>query len=699
LGGLSFQYPAWMILLCVLLGLAYALVLYYRDKRFKEFGKWINRLLAILRFLTVTLLALLLLGPVLKSLETQTRKPVVVLLQDDSESVATAFKESETAEEYRSQYQGLKEALSQKYEVRSYVFGNEVEEKADFSFDKKVTDISDALQTVYDLYGNQNLGAVVLATDGIYNEGNNPLYQADQLAVPVFAVALGDTTAKRDLVLKRVFHNKIAYLGDRFSIQTDITAKNAAGENTRLTVYKVTPEGNQKLEEIPLTIDKQDFFRTEEIILDANSSGVQRYRLSLGRLSEESSVMNNSQDIFVDVLDARQKILLLANAPHPDITAIRRAITENKNYEVEVAYISDWQGKLEGFDLVILHQLPSRTKRAGQIFQQLDQLKKPRLFILGLQSNVAAFNQSQNLLSLNGDGRSSNEVQAAFAEGFTLFTLPDNIRKELPRFAPLTSPFGDYKEGSNGQVFLYQRIGKIDTKYPLLTFGEENGIKAGVLAAENIWKWRLFDFLQHQNHDIYNELMSKSIQYLTLQEDKRRFRISLGKNLFRENEPILMDAELYNESYELVNEPEVRVVITNGEGKDFTYTFNRTSNAYRLNAGFFPVGDYRFEGKVIISGQELTYRGQFSVQPIQLEAYETTADHALLKLISDKYGGQVIAPDQLSSLAQTINERDIKPVIYQTTTTRSVINLKWIFFLLLGLLVLEWFFRRYFGGY
>jgi hypothetical protein len=449
----------------------------------------------------------------------------------------------------------------------------------------------------------------------------------------------------------------------------------------------------------PLTIDKQDFFRTEEIILDANSSGVQRYRLSLGRLSEESSVMNNSQDIFVDVLDARQKILLLANAPHPDITAIRRAITENKNYEVEVAYISDWQGKLEGFDLVILHQLPSRTKRAGQIFQQLDQLKKPRLFILGMQSNVAAFNQSQNLLSLNGDGRSSNEVQAAFAEGFTLFTLPDNIRKELPRFAPLTSPFGDYKEGSNGQVFLYQRIGKIDTKYPLLTFGEENGIKAGVLAAENIWKWRLFDFLQHQNHDIFNELMSKSIQYLTLQEDKRRFRISLGKNLFRENEPILMDAELYNESYELVNEPEVRVVITNGEGKDFTYTFNRTSNAYRLNAGFFPVGDYRFEGKVIISGQELTYRGQFSVQPIQLEAYETTADHALLKLISDKYGGQVIAPDQLSSLAQTINERDIKPVIYQTTTTRSVINLKWIFFLLLGLLVLEWFFRRYFGGY
>lgn len=698
MGGLSFQYPAWMILLCVLLGLAYAFVLYYRDKRFKEFGKWINRILAVLRFLLVTLIAILLLAPALKSLETQTRKPVVAVLQDESESVGNQLGE-EGREQYRKDFSAMVDELSGKYQVQIYAFGHEISENPEFRFEEKVTNISDALQTIYDLYGNQNLGAVILATDGIYNEGNNPLYQADQLAVPLYTVALGDTTTRRDLILKRVFHNKIAYLGDRFSIQVDVAARNCAGENTRLTVYKVQSGQDQKLQEIPLAIEGNDYFRTEEIILDADESGVQRYRISLARLSNESSTLNNTQDIFVDVLDARQKILLLANAPHPDITALRQSITSNKNYEVEVGYASEWQGELKAFDLVVLHQLPSNSNRAGRIFQQINELKKPRFYTLGMQSNISAFNQSQNLLSLNGDGRSSNDVQAAFAEGFTLFTISEEMRKELPRFAPLTSPFGDYKEGSNGQVFLYQRIGKIDTKYPLLAFGEENGIKTGVLSAENIWKWRLFDFLQHQNHDIFDELISKSIQYLTLQEDKRRFRISLAKNVFRENEPIIMDAEVYNESYELVNEPEVRLAMTNEDGKDFTFTFNRSSNAYRLNAGFFPVGDYRFEGKAILNGQELSYRGQFSVQPIQLEAYETTADHSLLRLLSEKYGGQVIAPAQLGSLAQTVNEQDIKPVIYQTTTTRSVINLKWIFFLLLGLLSLEWFFRRYFGGY
>jgi len=73
--------------------------------------------------------------------------------------------------------------------------------------------------------------------------------------------------------------------------------------------------------------------------------------------------------------------------------------------------------------------------------------------------------------------------------------------------------------------------------------GEEDGVKKGVLAAEGIWKWRLFDFLQNKNHDIFEEVLGKTIQYLTLKEDKRRFRISLDKNIFNENEPIILDAE------------------------------------------------------------------------------------------------------------------------------------------------------------
>ncbi len=54
----------------------------------------------------------------------------------------------------------------------------------------------------------------------------------------------------------------------------------------------------------------------------------------------------------------------------------------------------------------------------------------------------------------------------------------------------------------------------------------------------------------------------------------------------------------------------------------------------------------------------------------------------------------------MASIAEKIRAKEsVKPVIYNTTQTRPVIHLKWLFFLLLGLLSLEWFLRRYFGGY
>jgi len=175
--------------------------------------------------------------------------------------------------------------------------------------------------------------------------------------------------------------------------------------------------------------------------------------------------------------------------------------------------------------------------------------------------------------------------------------------------------------------------------------------------------------------------------------------VSLSKNIFDENEPVVLDAELYNESYELVNEPDVSLTITNDEGRDFNYTFNKTTNAYTLAAGVFPVGSYRFRAQVTFNGKNLVYNGQFSVQPIQLEVYETTADHAMLRRLSEAYGGAFYLPGQLSEIGQDLLDKDIKPVVYSSTRTRSVIHLKWIFFLLLGMLSLEWFLRRYYGGY
>lgn len=695
---LSFQYPAWYLSLCVLLGLVYAFGLYYKDRTFAEQPPWLPKVLGVLRFLAATILAVLLLQPLLKSLLTDTKKPVIILAQDQSESVSTVLN-GDVLETYKVAWQALKDKLSQKYEVKDYAFGSEVREGVNFEMTDKISNLSKIVTEVTDLYGDQNLGALVIATDGIYNEGSNPLYTGAKLNSPVYAIALGDTTRRKDLVLKRVFHNKIAYLGDKFSVQIDIAARNCGGSSSTLTLAKVEGANVRNLQQIPLPIDKNDFFNTREIILDADQSGVQRYRISLTQVQGEATVVNNSKEFFVDVLDARQKLLIAANSPHPDISALKQTLERNKNYQVTVAYINDLKVNAADFDFVVLHNLPSSTNDASSLLNILNTRKIPRMFIVGTQTNLGRFNQVQPLLNVQGDQRNTNDVQGILNPDFSLFTLDENLRNALPTFNPLTAPFGDFQVRGNAQVLLYQRIGRVDTKYPLLLFGEENDYKIAVLAAEGLFRWRLFDYLQHQNHDIFGELIRKNFQYAMVKADKRRFRISVAKSIFNENEPVILDAELYNESYELINEPDVSVVITNSEGKDFNYTFNKQSKSYTLNAGVFPVGNYRLKGNVSYNGQTLTADGQFSIQPIQLELYETTADHAMLRRLSEEFGGQVFYRDQLEQLGEALLARDIKPVIYTTSRTRSVINLKWIFFLLLGMLSLEWFLRRYYGAY
>lgn len=694
---LSFQYPVWYIFFCALLGLSYAGILYYKDTSFKEQPSLLTKVLGVLRWLSSTILAILLLSPILKSTITDVKKPVVIVAQDVSESIGTAVRDTP---QYKANFDALTNSLGEKYEVHQYAFGETVREGINFQFKDKLTNMSDVLKSIYDLYSNQNLGAVIMATDGIYNEGSSPLYAAAKLNVPVYAIALGDTTSKKDLIIKRVFHNNIAYLGDKFNIQIDIGANNCAGANTTLSVAKIDAAGNlSTAQSFPIAINKNDFFITKEVTLDASQPGVQRFRVSTSTINGESTTANNVKDIYIEVLDARTKILLLANSPHPDIAALNESISTNKNYTVTTATINDMKINVSDFDLVVLHQLPSISNGIDAVMNILNNKRIPRIFIIGGQSDVRKLNTLQTLMSINADPKSGNDVQATVNSAFNLFTLEENM-KRISDFNPMTAPFGDYKEIGGGQVLMYQKIGKVDTKYPLVMLGESNNIKTGIIAAEGIWKWRLFDFAQNQNHDISEGMISKMVQYVSVKEDKRKFRAWTDKNVYRENESITFGAELYNNSYELINDPDVSMSITNAENKQFNYTFNKTGRSYSLNVGILAVGNYSFRAFTNVGGQRLEAEGRFSVQPIQLELYETTADHSVLRALSHQFGGATVYPKDMLALADSIkNKTTIKPVMYTTNKTQSAMNLKWIFFILLTILSIEWFARRYFGSY
>ncbi len=694
----NFQHPPGYLILCLLCGLAFAVALYYRDKKFLENKKWLPILLGIFRFLVVSLLCMLLLVPMLKSIFEETKNPIIIVAKDLSGSVAAL---SEQQNEVDAGLESLKSELSSEFQIDEYYFSNNLYSEVPDSIDTKSTNLETVFKNLDELYINQNVGAIVLATDGIYNEGKNPLYLNNNVSAPLYSVALGDTSTRKDAILRRALNNKIVFLGDKFSVQLDISAQNCAGQTTNLSISRINEDGTvSRMDSKQIRITENDFFRTEEIVLDADQTGIVRYVARLSAIDGEISTGNNRKDIFIEVLDARQKILLLANAPHPDISALKQIIESNKNYEVSTALSGDVSKLNEQYDLIVLHNLPSNSDNLASTLSRPNIKNAARLYFLGSQTKQNLFNQIQSVVSLEGNSNSLNDVQSIVDNSFTLFNVSEELKTEISSYPPVLSPFGNYKAAPNSIVMLNQRIGKVDTEYPLLAYNDQGGIKTGVFTAEGIWKWRLFNHLQKGHYDEITEVINKSLQYLTLKEDKRKFRVSPAQNIFKENESIVFTSELYNDSYEKINEPEVNITIRNQEGKNFNFIFSKRADYYFLNAGQFPAGNYRFTADVNHNGKRLEQSGRFSVESIQLEAYDLTARHGLLRSLSEQSGGQLVNASGVSSLSTMIKDNNqIKPVVYASTRTHKLMDQKWIFFMIFAFLALEWFLRRYFGSY
>lgn len=154
------------------------------------------------------------------------------------------------------------------YDVRTISFGDQVRDKNDFLFSDRSTDFSRLYNKldVQLMFSNRIPGALILATDGLYNEGASPVYGPSSVKVPVYCIALGDTTVRKDLYISAVNHNRIAFLGNAFPLEIAVDARQASGVRTILTVTEDSVQ--------IFTRDIQIFRRQ----LSSGSAGVGRYQ-------------------------------------------------------------------------------------------------------------------------------------------------------------------------------------------------------------------------------------------------------------------------------------------------------------------------------------------------------------------------------------------------------------------------------------
>ena len=649
----------------------------------------------LLRFFVISIIAFLLLSPLLKTTLNNTEKPIVIMAQDNSESIIAGKDSVSYFKNYLSKYYNLSGKLEDKYDVREIVFGDNITEKKDIDFSEKQTDISSVFNEIKAKYSNRNIGALILASDGLYNKGVDPLYSLRGLDFPIYTIALGDTNVRKDIILSKVNFNRLVFYGNDFPVEIVIKADKCKGSKSKVLLK----HNDEILYTEVLNIASNNFIKTIPLTLNASDTGLQHYNISVGVIEDEVSISNNSQDIFVDIIDSRQKIMLLANSPHPDVAALISVLEKNDNYQVDEFIAGESIESVDNYDMVVFHQIPSMKYPASKISKRIIEKGIPVLYILGSQTYLNLFNQLRSGVRIFNDKNHLEEMLPFYEKKFSLFLLSKSVFDDINNFPPLMSLSGRYEISNSSNVLFYQKKGNIVTPEPMILFNQNIDSKCGIIVGEGLWRWKLYDYLKNDDNDSFNELILKMIQYLSVKTDKSYFRIS-SKNKFAENENIEFNAEVYNKSYELINDPEIEMEILDKNGKKYQFVFGRDEKSYYLNAGSLTAGSYKYFAKVNFEGNIFKKSGEFIITPLNIETLRLVANHNLLFKLAKNSGGKMFYPQQIDKIITAIDEReDISSITYSQKRFTELIDIYWIIIVILGLLTIEWFIRRRGGGY
>ncbi|OYU68038.1 MAG: hypothetical protein CFE22_01635 [Cytophagaceae bacterium BCCC1] len=688
------QTPLWYVFLCLGLGLLFALFTYFRIKGFNKNQKLI---LSVLRGFLTFLVAYLLLNPLIKTISNNVIKPKVVLVLDNSRSMTNGGKKAIDV-----MFEGilaLKESLTKKgFDLELKSLGDDkIEDIKSTKFDFKKSNLSSVLSDLKNNFEGQNLSDVIIVSDGIINDGVSPTFQ--KYPFNIHTVGFGDTTVKKDLLISGIAANKLAYLGNKFTVNVDISAYLLPGKLTSVSIKDGT---GKILSQKQISISKKEDFQSLSFELSADKVGKQRYIVEVKVVDGEYSIKNNVKDFVVDVVNGKEKILFLAFAPHPDIKAFKNIIEKNDLFELQVQIIQSTDPSQIGkdpFDILILHQVPDVYGSSTGIVSTLLAKKKPTFFVVGSKTNIQAFNGMQNVVGINSQINRLDKTTGQINNLFQRFNISSNTENLLEKLPPVSVPFGEYKPFPGSEVLLFQKIGNINTGRPLLAMNLSGDVNNAVFLGEGIWQWRLEEFSLNERQNEIDELIIKTLQLLSIKEDKSKLRVYPTLEIFNIDQKIGFEAEAYNNIFERIYDLSINMKIKSEKGQEKSYSFKITKESSRFELSNLLAGLYTFTAEAVILGKKEGTSGQFLVTQSDLESENLVADHNILKTLSNENNGDFVNYKNIIELRKSLENKGLVNKVVSNEELKDFINLRWILALLIAFAAVEWALRKYFGGY
>ncbi len=209
-----------------------------------------------------------------------------------------------------------------------------------------------------------NLRAVVLASDGDWNDGLPPVQAAQRLRleqIPIFAVPIGSQTRLPDLDL----------------LSFDVPTFGVGGKNVRLpfTIESSLPRDHNALVELKIsdgTVIKHQvrvaaMGRTSDAIL-WKPEGIGDYTLSLSvpPHPEERITENNLRETPIAIREEKLKVLVVESLPRWEYRYLRNALSRDPGVEVHCLLFHPGLSKVGGGNRDYIPAFPEKLEELAQ---------------------------------------------------------------------------------------------------------------------------------------------------------------------------------------------------------------------------------------------------------------------------------------------------------------------------------------------
>jgi uncharacterized membrane protein len=633
-------------------------------------------------------------------------------------------------------------ALADKFKLRPYKFAataDRVQNAAELSGSGGETNLTSALDQASRESAGLPMSGVIVISDGANNAGASDDDRSSSLAttlanlrsrgLPVYAIGIGPEILQGDVELVRATAPRRALSGS--PVTSELLVR-ASGSRKSITVDLAEDNRLLRSQEIPIQGDATTVAR---VTFTPSSPGLHRYTLTARPSDDDPVPDNNSQELVIDVVDRKPRILYIEGEPRWEYAKLRESVAEEKNI-VLVSVLRSADGKfyrqgIENADELV-NGFPKSEEELfkydalmiGSIeatFFTFDQLKAVEQFVFRRGGALLALGGSKAFnaggfgntpladllpIYLNGVKETSSESQtfrAAPADrgrdhpAARLVDQPDANAKAWEQMPAITLPEVITETKPGASVILEARSTKEKNRVAPLLVEERYGRgKTMALLASDTWRWRMM----LESKDKSFETFWRNLMRYTVESAPSPVEASTERSFYGKSEQVRIRAEVTDEKFIKINDATVSAHITTPSGRAVDVPMKQTVEGgfEGYATAFLPQEDglFRVEVTARRAGSKQTAllapaQTSFIVGPLNREARDAAQNRELLKRIANETGGGYYTAAQVDKLMDDITHKEGAGSI---KVSYDLWDMPINFLLVVGLAAGEWFIRK-----